>query len=244
MTLLLLSFVAGLLTVLAPCVLPMLPVIVGGTLAQGGGHHRAITMVTSLALSLFIFTLILKVSTALISIPTTFWTYISGGIITFIGISFLFTGVWEKMIGMTSLGSWSNRLVGQGYLRQTRWGDVIMGSALGPVFATCSPIYFAIIATVLPVSMVTGITYLIAYVAGIAVIMLCVIIGGNKVLSRFNMLADPRGIFKRIIGIVLVIVGIAIMTGYDKELQKRIVTSNSFFDVTQIEERLLGSLSD
>ena len=37
MTLFILSFFAGILTVLAPCVLPMLPVIVGGSLDTAGG---------------------------------------------------------------------------------------------------------------------------------------------------------------------------------------------------------------
>src|SRR3990167_6176774 len=45
MALLVISFIAGILTVLAPCVLPLLPVIVGGSLAGGsppppGGHEH------------------------------------------------------------------------------------------------------------------------------------------------------------------------------------------------------------
>ena len=35
MTLLLISFIAGVLTILAPCILPLLPVIVGGSLDGG-----------------------------------------------------------------------------------------------------------------------------------------------------------------------------------------------------------------
>jgi cytochrome c biogenesis protein CcdA len=36
MLLLLISFIAGILTVLAPCILPLLPVIIGGSLSDGG----------------------------------------------------------------------------------------------------------------------------------------------------------------------------------------------------------------
>jgi cytochrome c biogenesis protein CcdA len=59
MTLLVLSFVAGVLTVLAPCVLPILPVIVGGSVVNGK-KSRPWVIIISFAVSILIFTLILQ----------------------------------------------------------------------------------------------------------------------------------------------------------------------------------------
>ena len=62
--LLITSFLAGILTVAAPCVLPLLPVIVGGSLMD---EHRSrpLIIAVSLALSVILFTLLLKVFTTI-----------------------------------------------------------------------------------------------------------------------------------------------------------------------------------
>src|SRR5438132_740370 len=96
MILFLISFIAGVLTVLAPCVLSLLPVVVGGSLAQGG-RNRALTIVVSLGISVIAFTFLLKVSTALINIPESFWQWFSGGILVLFGITMLFPALWDSL---------------------------------------------------------------------------------------------------------------------------------------------------
>jgi len=62
MLFLLLSFLAGVLTILAPCVLPVLPVIIGGSLSTTKGEkYRPYVIAASLAASIIGFTLLLKV---------------------------------------------------------------------------------------------------------------------------------------------------------------------------------------
>ena len=67
MILLLLSLLAGVLTVLAPCTISLLPVIVGGSLSGGQSFRRALVVTGSLGVSVILFTLLLKVSTAFIN---------------------------------------------------------------------------------------------------------------------------------------------------------------------------------
>ena len=88
MILLIISFLAGVLTALAPCILPLLPVIVGGSLeaaGDSGSRRRMYTIVASLGASVVLFTLLLKASTALIGIPPYVWTWLSGSIVGFLG---------------------------------------------------------------------------------------------------------------------------------------------------------------
>ena len=80
MILLITSFVAGLLTVLAPCTLPFLPIIVGGSLDGKVNIKKALTVILSLGVSVIVFTFALKVSTLFINIPQSVWAIISGGI--------------------------------------------------------------------------------------------------------------------------------------------------------------------
>ena len=237
MILLITSFIAGLLTVLAPCTLPFLPIIVGGSLDGKVNIRKALTVVLSLGVSVIAFTFILKVSTLFINIPPSVWTIISGGIILAFGLVTLFPGLWEwQWLAKLSMGG--NRVMGQGNKKKSFWGDVIVGAALGPVFSTCSPTYFIILATVLPVSPVLGLVYLLAYTVGLCVMLLAIAFLGQKILAKLGVAANPRGTFKKAIGILFIVIGVGIIFGLDKKLESAIA-DKGFYDVTKVEQNIL-----
>ena len=93
LTIILISFFSGILTVLAPCVLPLLPVILGGSLA-GKNKNRPYIIILSLIVSLFLFTILLKASTVLIEVDPSFWEYVSGGLLVLFSITLIFPRVW------------------------------------------------------------------------------------------------------------------------------------------------------
>ena len=169
MTLFLLSLLAGFLTVLAPCTLPLLPVIIGGSLAGERNLGRATRIALSLSVSVFLFTLILKVSIAFIGIPQYVWQDISGLLLIGFGLVTLFPKLWDKLSFVRKLNKDSNKTLATGYLKESVWGDIIVGASLGPVFSSCSPTYFILLATVLPSHFATGIVYLIAFSVGLFV---------------------------------------------------------------------------
>ncbi|RJR14005.1 cytochrome c biogenesis protein DipZ [Candidatus Parcubacteria bacterium] len=235
---LVLSFLAGVLSVFAACILPLLPVIVGGSLATGS-RKRMYTIVASLAISIIGFTLLLKASTVLIGIPESAWAYISGSIITILGIFILFPNLWVKVPGVNLLNRSSNKLLATGYQEGGFWGDVVMGAALGPVFASCSPTYFIILATVLPAQPALGLIYLAAYAAGLALALLLIAILGEKLIQRLGVTLDPNGKFFKTIGVILILVGILVLTGYMKKVEAWFVERG--YDATFIELKLLGA---
>jgi cytochrome c biogenesis protein CcdA/thiol-disulfide isomerase/thioredoxin len=238
MILLLVSFVAGILTILAPCVLPLLPVIVGGSVGGGKSLRRAITVTASLAVSVIVFTLLIKAGTLLIGVSADFWKGLSGGIIIIFGLISIFPSLWEKLPFLSKMSIGSNKVLASGYRKQNIWGDVIVGASLGPVFSSCSPTYFLVIAAILPGNFTLGIVYITAYSIGLSLALLLVAFVGQKILSATGVAADPRGKFKKVLGVIFVIVGIAIITGADKTLQIKIFDAG-FFDVTKIEQKLL-----
>ena len=225
------------LTVLAPCILPLLPVVIGAG-ASGRSKATPYIVIASLGLSIMLFTFLLKVSTAFISIPPSFWTYLSGGILVGFGIILLFPSLWERIPGMAKLSGKSNKLVGTGYQKKTIWGDMIIGAALGPVFSTCSPTYFVILATVLPASFLLGTVYLLAYVFGLSLILLLISLLGQKFADRLTKFSGARSGVKIVLGILFVIVGLLVMSGLDKKIQIKIL-DNGYFDVTKVEQKLL-----
>ena len=238
MTFLALSFIAGVLTVLAPCILPLLPIVIGSS-ATARSKATPYIVVTSLGVSIILFTYLLKASTIFIMVPPHFWTYLSGGILFCFGITLIFPDLWEKIPWMAKLSSKSNVLLGTGYQKKSTLGDIIIGAALGPVFSACSPTYFVILASVLPASFFLGTLYLIAYTLGLSLILLFIALLGERFSGKLSSLADPRSFFKRAIGVLFVIFGIMIALGYEKKLEIAIL-NNGYFDVTKIENILLG----
>jgi cytochrome c biogenesis protein CcdA len=240
MTFLAIAFIAGVLTVLAPCILPLLPVVIGSS-ASGRSKATPYIVVASLGASIILFTFLLKASTAFISIPQSFWTYLSGGILVFFGITLLSPKVWESLPGLSKLTVRSNKLLGSGHQKKSVWGDIIIGAALGPVFSTCSPTYFVILASVLPASFFLGTIYLLAYVAGLSLVLLLIAILGERFASSLTGLSDPNGKFKKGLGVLFLALGVMIMIGLDKKLEAKILDSG-YFDVTKVEQKLLEKI--
>ncbi len=239
MEFLLFSFVAGLLTILSPCVLPLLPVIIGGSLAEKKPSKWTPLVITvSLAVSIVVFTLILRASTALIGIPPDFWKLISGGILLAFGLLTIFPSVWDRFSAASGLNSGANRMLGKSAMMQGQGKNVAIGAALGPVFAGCSPTYVVILAVVLPASFASGLIYLIAYSLGLATILLAIAYTGQKFASRLAWASNPNGAFKKILGAIFIIVGLMIITGFDKTIQTYLLDQGFYDGISEFEQNL------
>src|SRR5687768_2667122 len=201
MELLIFSFVAGALTVLAPCVLSLLPIIVGGSIS-GSSWHKPFVVTGSLVVSIIIFTLLLKFGTTLLGVPPQVWEAFSGVIIILLGLTMLFPGVWERLT--PHLNSGAGKLLGTAGKKRGVWGEVLTGLALGPVFSSCSPTYAYILAGVLPATFGLGLLYLLAYALGLALVLLLVALVGQQLVNKLQWASNPHGWFKRFIGILFI----------------------------------------
>jgi cytochrome c biogenesis protein CcdA/thiol-disulfide isomerase/thioredoxin len=215
------AFIAGILTVLAPCVLPLLPVIIGGSISgDSKDKRRPILIATSLAISLILFTVLLKATTLLINVPPQAFTYISGGIIVALGLAVLFPFSYANIIGRLGLEHRAQSLLGKGTSNHNAWlGPVIIGAALGPVFSSCSPVYAYILATVLPAHFATAMSYIISYVIGLSLILLAISFYGQRLTRQLRFASNPNGVFQRSLGVLFILVGILILTGSGTKLQ-------------------------
>jgi cytochrome c biogenesis protein CcdA/thiol-disulfide isomerase/thioredoxin len=237
------AFIAGLLTVLAPCVLPLLPVIIGGSLTvtekQKPDRLRPIIITTSLAVSLIVFTLLLKATTLLIHVPPGYYTDISGGILILLGAALLFPQAYESILIRLNVQAKSQQLLGRSASRRERYlGPVITGAALGPVFSSCSPVYAYILATILPANFTEAIFYMISYILGLSCMLLLIGHLGQRFITRIRFAIDPRGIFQRTVAALFILVGILIFTGGNVRLQTY-VSEHTPFDFDGLSAKLL-----
>lgn len=217
---------AGILTVLAPCILPFLPIIIGSSETEGRRiSRRSLVVIGSLTISVIIFTLLLKASTLLIDIPQMFWNIFSGTVILLVGLAIVFPSLWARIPFVQKLSTLSNKAIGAGYQKKNYLGDALIGLALGPVFTTCSPTYLFIIATVLPAGFLVGFVYLLGFTFGLALALLLIAYFGGQLVNKITSYMGATNRVKQIFGVLIVLVGIAILTGYDKKLETAILDS-------------------
>lgn len=230
------SFFAGMLTVLAPCVVTLLPVILGGTIGEKN-PWRPLVIAGSLGISVIAFTLLLKVTTAFIGIPQEFWRSISGLLIILFGFTMVFPAIWEWLSFKFKLYK-SEHLLHKSGQKNGLLGAALLGASLGPVFTTCSPTYTVILAIVLPANFAIGMINLIAYTLGLTLFLLAIGYGGQKVSTKFKFAVNPNGWFKKSLGVLLVATGLLVLTGLDKTLESKILDSG-YLGPISIEESLL-----
>ena len=239
--LLFISFIAGILTVFVPCIFPLIPVIIGGSVSDT--ERNSYTIIGSLVIAIVLFTVVIKTSSDALGVPTEFWTYVSGALVALVGLTFIFPSMWSKVPLVSRLYKNSNSLLSQGHRKSGTVGDIIIGSALAPVFTSCSPTYLLILAVILPNSLLQGGAYLLAYALGVGTILLFISLIGQSIIQKFGWLSDGNNVFRKVIGIIILIVGIMLVTGYDKVFEAWILDIG-FIDFIGAEENLLESVTD
>ncbi len=244
MDLLIVSFLAGILTAAAPCVLPLLPVIVGGSVLSGAEDEdrrslrHPLTIVISLGVSIIVFSLLLKATTALLGIPDEVWSIFAGGIVVLFGITLIWPSIWDRLVTATGISRGADRLMERSRDETGMKKDILLGAALGPVFNSCSPTYALIIAVTFPASFTQGLAYLVAYAAGLALILFLISLFGRAVVEKMNWMSDPHGTFRKVIGVIFLIVGFGVIFGLDKELQAWILENGWFDPIKDFESSL------
>lgn len=261
MTLLILSFIGGLLTVLSPCTIAVLPIILGSSVTKKD-FKKPIIITISLAVSIIVFTLLLRATSALISIPQVFWTTFAGSIIIFFGIYTIFPNVWNAISYKLNLSTKADQLLNKSASLKSKekkgfaklvldfLSDVLVGFSLGPVFASCSPTYAFVLATVLPVNFAEGMLNLVAYTIGLIIPMTIIALSGQTLIHIFKSKMKNNIRFRKVVkvlnlslGIIFILVGFAIMFGIDKEIEKWLV-ANDILNFTGIEIELLREINE
>jgi cytochrome c biogenesis protein CcdA len=228
MSLIVIAFLAGVLTVLAPCVVSLIPILLART-ATGGKTHSAVAVIAGLGVSIILFSVLLKSTTLLLGIPSATWAIISGVIVAAFGLVTLFPRLWESIVLKLRLPMSAQKNMGKASTKKGIWGDVLLGASLGPVFSACSPTYALIVAVILPADPLLGFVYLLTFVIGLSLMLALLAIFGRALVAKLGWGINPNGVFRKVLGVLLLLIGIAIATGLDKDLLSLLV-ENGLYD--------------
>ena len=183
MTLIIISFLAWILTILAPCVLPLLPVILWASASESEDKYRPYIIILSLIFSIVIFSLLLKFSTIFIWVDPIVWKIFSWVILILFWIITLFPNLWKNFSTKIGFANNSNQNLWKSAQKKWIFWAVMVGMSLWPVFSSCSPTYAIILAVILSVSFLTGLVNLFAYALWLGLVLLIIAIFWQKVIE-------------------------------------------------------------
>ena len=83
-----------------------------------------------------------------------------------------------------------------------------------------------------------GLIGLLSYFFGLGIVLLLIVHFGRSIIGRFAFFSNPRGIFRRVLGVVILIVGLLVMTGYIKKVEAYIIEKNIFVNTFEIDNTL------
>ena len=213
------AFLAGVITVLSPCILPILPIILTSSIGgQNTGKLRPMGVVIGFILSFTFFTLFLSTIVRLSGISADTLRFVSVFVVAGFGISLLipqFQMLIERLF---------SKLAGFVPTSQNRsgfGGGLLIGFSVGLLWTPCvGPILASVISLAIT-GTVTFDAFLItlAYSLGTAIPMFLIILGGQNALRRVPWLLANLGHIQKLFGVLMILTAIGIFFNVDRRFQ-------------------------
>jgi cytochrome c biogenesis protein CcdA len=211
---LVLALLAGVLTIAAPCTLPMLPIVLGASVGQTGRVRPAM-----IALG---FVLAFSATALLLSRIADVFDFDPNQLR--MGAALLLLGFGVLMIWPAPFEWLSVRLGGRIHSgvaadpsRQGNLGGFVLGTTLGLVWTPCAGPVLGSILTVIATAgnTASASALLVAYTAGAAIPMLAIAYGGQAITTRVRRIARISPRLQQGFGVVVIAFSVASYFQYD-----------------------------
>jgi cytochrome c biogenesis protein CcdA/thiol-disulfide isomerase/thioredoxin len=216
MTLLLLfAFLSGLATVVSPCVLPVLPMVLSTSMS--GGRLRPMGVVLGLSLAFTAATLAVAVFAQSVVLPVTWLRTFAVVALGIFGLTMLVPALGRAAERILSPLA---RIANTNPQRGGFAGGLLMGAGLGLLWSPCvGPIMGSVIALAVSTGVNTQIAGMtLAYALGAGAPMLAIGYGSRSLRSSFKRLSPHSEGIRRVFGGLTVLACLAILLGLDGRL--------------------------
>lgn len=215
------SFLAGLATVLSPCVLPVLPAVLSGGVNKG--KYRPLGIVLGLISSFVFFTLTLTYLVHLLGISANILRYLAIGIISLFGLIMIFPSLSDKFSRLTSsIGDTGANLQSKAAQEKGFISGFILGMALGLVWTPCAGPILAAITTLVATQSITSevILLTLAYSLGAAIPLFLIAYGGNLAIRSLPFLKKHTEGIRKLFGFLMIAAAIGLLFNFEVYFQK------------------------
>lgn len=212
------SFLAGLVTILSPCILPLLPIILAGGTPKD--KHRPLGVILGFITSFTFFTLALSSLVKSTGLSANSLRHFAVFILLIFGLTLTvptLKHLWEKLTSRLGSTGSSNR---HGF-----GGGFIIGLSLGLVWTPCVGPILASVITLAATGQVTGSTTLItlAYSLGTAIPLFLIMHGTSWFMSRFSYLKNNSNRIQQLFGLFMLLSALMLYFQLDRKFQAYIL---------------------
>jgi cytochrome c biogenesis protein CcdA/thiol-disulfide isomerase/thioredoxin len=203
------GFVAGVITAVSPCVLPVLPIVLAGG-SVCGTRRRPFAIAAGLVVSFTVFTLSASALLSALGLPQDTLRDVAIALLFVVAATLLVPRL--GMLIETPLARLSRRPTGD------LGGGFVLGASLGLVFVPCAGPVLATV-SVLAAEHRVGLRLVLltlCYAAGAAAVLLLVALGGRRATRR---LRETRAWWRPALGVVMAGAALAIVFDVDQTLQ-------------------------
>jgi len=220
--LLLFSFLAGFVTILAPCIWPLLPIVLSASSLSGKQRPLGITL--GVMTSFTVFTLSISYLEKIFHLNANIFRLLAVIIIGLLGVSMMIPilgTMFENFVNYL-LSPFQQKLKKQ----STGFGaGYTSGFSIGLVWAPCAGPILATVATLAATQAVDFRVVLVtlAYVSGLGLPLFWFSLAGSKVFVNMRRVTKYTRIVQQVFGFIMIVAALLIYTNYDKVIQVKIL---------------------
>ena len=218
------AFLSGLFTILAPCIWPLLPIVLADV-TQSKSKRRPLGITAGVAVSYAFFTLAISALESTLGLNPNVLRKFAVVVLLVIGVLMIIPALSRRM--EASISRLSGRFGGMGKNQRSDFGGgFITGVVLGIVWTPCSGPILASVAVLAGSNKVSIQTVIVTlfYVAGLSIPLFGFAVGGQRLLAKSRFMSKHTGRIQIVSGFVMIVTAIAIYTNYDKTLEAKLLS--------------------
>ena len=214
---LLFAFIAGVVTILSPCVLPLLPVILVSSALEG--RRRPLGLIVGFAAFFTAITLLLSLLVRQFTISPDIHRTAAALIFVLLGLLLAVPALKSRFELIAS--QYAGRFSSVGTNSSGFSGGLVTGAGLGLAWTPCvGPIMASVITLALnqQTTLFSALTAL-SFSLGTALTMGLFVLLGNRLYIRTGFLKRNSAHIQQVMGVFILLVGLAIWFGFDRTIQ-------------------------
>lgn len=244
--LLIFAFLSGLITILTPCIWPILPIVLSTTIGSTS-HKKPLGVTLGVMLSFGFFTLLISSLVANLHVDPNMLRLIAVVVIAFLGLTLLLPSLnnfIESAVSRLSSAFGQN----SNSKRDGFGSGFVTGLSLGIVWSPCAGPILAAIATLAATNKISLELFLITffYVLGAGIPLFLFAYGGQTFFSKTRFISNYTAWIQKFFGIVMILTAVVIYKNYDTLIQAKILDLfpqynnllNNFGDNPQVKKQL------
>lgn len=218
------AFLAGVVTVLSPCILPVLPVILSGSV---GGKARPWGIITGFVLSFTVFTLTLSSLVQALGLDPEVLRWAAAGLILGFGLVLVIPVLKDGFMAWTTRLVQRNTAVKPGKPSAGFVPGFFLGLGLGLVWTPCvGPIMASVISLALSQSVdSSSVLITLAYSVGTAIPLFLVMQGGRTLVTKFSWFSHHASAIQKGFGVLMIVTSVGLFTGADRAFSTWLLTT-------------------